>query len=179
MPDVKRASKFLSLVLRHQPQVANVTLDAQGWVPIDALIAGSNGRLDRASIDAAVADNDKQRFGVSADGKRIRARQGHSIPVDLSLVPERPPQFLYHGTNVKAYGRIEIEGLKKMDRQHVHMATETSTAVTVGMRQGSAVVIRIEALAMHHAGFEFFKSENGVWLTDHVPAQFLQGLEVG
>ena len=179
MPDVKRASKFLSLVLRHQPQVANVTLDAQGWVDIDALIAGSNGRLDRASIDAAVADNDKQRFGVSADGKRIRARQGHSIPVDLSLVPVSPPDFLYHGTNVKAYDTIHIEGLKKMARQHVHMAVEIGTARSVGMRHGSEVVIRIDAGEMHLAGFEFYKSENGVWLTDHVPAQFLQGLEVG
>lgn len=175
--ETKNAGKFLSLVLRHEPSAANVSLDAEGWVYVDYLINGSGGKLTRSIIDEVVSTNDKQRFAISDDGKWIRANQGHSVVVDLKLKPEVPPEFLYHGTNYQVTRVILSEGLKKMQRHHVHMAEETGTAVKVGMRQGAPVVFRIDAKKMHDFGHEFFKSENGVWLVDYVPPDFLRRVQ--
>lgn len=169
----KKAGLFMCLVLRHNPSAANVTADAEGWVDIDALIRGSHGRLTRPIINDIVATNNKQRFAISEDGKRIRARQGHSFPVDLGLVPVTPPDVLYHGTYPNAVPMIMKEGLKKMKRQHVHMAAETATASSVGMRHGTPIVFRVDAKAMLASGHKFYCSENGVWLTEHVPPEFL------
>lgn len=171
---VVHASKFMSLVLRHKPQTANVTPDAFGWVDIEALIEGSRGKLTRGLIDAVVVENDKQRFAVSQDGKRIRARQGHSFPVELDLQPLPPPDVLYHGTYVSALGAIQREGLKKMQRHHVHLAAETGTATSVGMRRGAPVILVIDAKAMHLEGYTFYCSENGVWLVDAVPVKYIK-----
>jgi putative RNA 2'-phosphotransferase len=168
-----RASKFLSLVLRHKPEAARVTLDANGWASIDAILKGAPW-LTREMIDLAVAENAKQRFSVSEDGTRIRARQGHSINVDVGLEEAAPPAVLYHGTYPGAMDAIRREGLLKMKRQHVHMADERQTASSVGMRRGAPIVLRIQAVRMHQDGFKFFRSENGVWLTDHVPSKYLE-----
>ena len=169
-----KASHFLSKVLRHDPAAANVTLDAQGWADIDALIVGSGGRVTREALDAAVAENDKQRFAISEDGKRIRARQGHTVPVELGLKAEVPPEVLYHGTYPDAVKAILREGLQRMKRHHVHMAKDSDTANAVGRRKGAPVLLQIEANAMHAAGHKFYQSENGVWLTEHVPPEYLK-----
>jgi len=153
--------------------VIGLKLDGEGWASIDEIIEKSGGKLTRDLIDRAVRDNPKQRFGVSGDGKRIRARQGHSFPVELGLVPVEPPEVLYHGTYPKAIDAIRAEGLSKMNRQHVHMAADTETASSVGMRRGTPVLLRIRSGAMHKAGYEFFRSENGVWLTEHVPSEYI------
>jgi putative RNA 2'-phosphotransferase len=169
-----KAGLFLCLVLRHKPSAAHVTADAQGWVDIAALIAGSQGRLTRPIIEEIVATNNKQRFAISEDGKKIRAKQGHSIPIDLQLEPVIPPDVLYHGTYPGAVPSIGREGLNKMQRHHVHMAEDTTTATSVGMRKGAPVVFIVNAKAMHAAGFKFYRSENGVWLADRVPPEFLK-----
>jgi putative RNA 2'-phosphotransferase len=169
------ASKFVSLVLRHQPEVIGLPLDSEGWAEIDALIQLSQPHhpLTRALIDEVVATNNKQRFAISDDGTRIRARQGHSIEVELGLVAIVPPEYLFHGTAMHSVEAIRREGLSKRSRQHVHLSSEADTATRVGARHGRPVVLRIHAAAMTTAGHAFFRSENGVWLTDAVPAEFI------
>ena len=174
-PDHERVSRFLGYVLRHRPDAIGLSLDAEGWAEIDALLrlAQRELPLTRAMIDDAVARNDKQRYAISDDGLRIRARQGHSFAVDLGLMPQVPPAKLYHGTATRFVDAIRREGLVKRDRQHVHLSPSVDTATVVGARHGRVVVLTIDAAAMHAAGHVFFRSENGVWLVDAVPPNFL------
>ena len=172
-----RISKFLSLVLRHQPQRAGIELDEAGWVDVDELLAGcarSGIRLDRARLEQLVRDSDKQRFALSEDGKRIRANQGHSVEVSLGYTPKEPPEVLFHGTVERFLSSIREKGLLRGSRHHVHLSADESTAAKVGQRRGRPVVLRVHAGAMHRDGHEFFVSDNGVWLTEHVPAIYLE-----
>ncbi|KVC57733.1 RNA 2'-phosphotransferase [Burkholderia stagnalis] len=174
-------SKYLSYLLRHEPQAIGLQLDPEGWADIDALVAGAarHGRqLDRATIEAVVATNDKKRFALSDDGRRIRAVQGHSTPAVQRQYPERqPPDVLYHGTATRFLESIHAQGLKAGTRHHVHLSQDMSTAISVGKRYGKPVVLAIRARHMHERGFRFFMAENGVWLTDAVPAEFLSLLD--
>lgn len=183
---VLAASKFLALVLRHRPGRIGLTLDAAGWADIDALIARAAGHhpLTRALIEQAVAENDKQRYAISEDGRRIRARQGHShavaVALDLPAVAPpavAPPAVLYHGTATRWLDAILREGLDRRSRQHVHLSADADTAIRVGARHGRPVVLRVDAAAMVAAGHVFHRSENGVWLTEAVPPAFLQRLD--
>ena len=169
-------SKFLSLVLRHAPETIDLVLDAQGWAETDELIAkaAAHGkRYTRESIARIVAESDKQRFRLSDDGQRIRANQGHSVEIDLALPSVIPPEVLYHGTATRFLEAIMREGLLKQKRQHVHLSVSLETAIKVGSRHGRPVVLVVNALAMHAAGYVFYLADNGVWLTDHVPKEFL------
>lgn len=171
-----RTSKFLSLVLRHEPERIGLQLDPGGWVEVDALLAACTQHgtaIDRAALDEIVATNEKKRFAYSEDGRRIRASQGHSVEVSLGYTPQAPPSRLFHGTATRYLEAIRREGLQKRERQHVHLSAEEATATNVGQRHGKAVVLVVRAAAMQAQGFEFFISENGVWLTDHVPAEFI------
>jgi len=175
--DLTKASKFMSLVLRHKPEEIGLGLDANGWAEMGELIekAGAHGvALTRAVIEEVVATSDKQRFAIDETGDRIRANQGHSVDVDLGLSPQLPPDTLFHGTGEKSVGAIRTEGLKAGRRQHVHLSRDEETAVKVGSRHGRPVVLRIAAGRMHEQGHAFFLSTNGVWLTDCVPSQFIQ-----
>lgn len=171
-----RISKYLSLVLRHDPSAAGVTLDAEGWVGVDELLAGVarhgfSFTLDE--LEEVVQTSDKQRFAFSPDAEQIRANQGHSIAVELNLPQETPPALLYHGTVERFLTSIMENGLEKRARQHVHLSADVSTATRVGSRRGKPVILTIAAANMHSAGFSFFRSANGVWLTDHVPPQYI------
>ncbi|MCB9628179.1 MAG: RNA 2'-phosphotransferase [Sandaracinaceae bacterium] len=176
------ASKFLSLVLRHQPEVAGLTLDAAGWVNVDALLEGcaacGNG-LTRAQLEHIVSTSSKQRFAFSEDGLRIRANQGHSTEVELGLTPVEPPTRLFHGTVAAALPAIRAAGLQRMARHHVHLSADEGTALAVGGRRGKPVLLRVDAGAMHAAGHLFYLSANGVWLTTDVPSAFIEGLSAG
>jgi len=175
-PHLVRISKFLSRVLRHRPQEAGLTLDAHGWADVDAVLLGAQRRglaLDRATLLLVVAENDKQRFALSPDGQRIRANQGHSLPVDLELQALAPPDVLYHGTAAQFLESIRREGLRRGRRQHVHLSLDASTAARVGGRRGTAIVLTVQAARMNADGHVFFRSANGVWLTDHVPVAYL------
>jgi putative RNA 2'-phosphotransferase len=175
--DLKSKSKFLSYVLRHAPESIGLTLDENGWAAVDELLdkAGAAGkRLDHATLKEIVATNDKKRFTLSEDGNRIRAAQGHSVEVALGLEPVIPPETLYHGTATRFLDAIRAEGLKPGSRQQVHLSADEVTATAVGSRHGRPAVLRVAAGAMHMAGHAFFQADNGVWLTDHVPPQFLQ-----
>lgn len=171
------SSKFLSLVLRHRPDVIGISLDTEGWMPVEDLLAAcaQHGRaISREQLDAVVRTNDKQRFGFSADGSWIRANQGHSLPVDLGLAPEEPPDLLYHGTVQHFLESIRRDGLTKGNRHHVHLSPDIQTATKVGQRRGRPVVLVIEAGRMFRDGHTFFRSENGVWLTDAVPTEYIR-----
>jgi putative RNA 2'-phosphotransferase len=172
----KRLSKFLSFVLRHQPEAAGLTLDESGWANVDAVLLGARSQGLAMTMDElryVVETSDKRRFALSADERCIRAQQGHSIEVDLDLPPSTPPEFLYHGTVARFLPAIMAEGLKKGARHHVHLAADRATAEGVGARRGAPVVLCVQAEVMHREGHAFFLSGNGVWLTETVPPIFL------
>ena len=175
MSHLVSTSKFLSLVLRHQPEIIGLSLDDAGWADIDVLIRLSQAHrpLTRALIEQVVEENSKQRFAISEDGRRIRANQGHSIEVELGLQPLAPPTLLYHGTATRFVDAIRREGLVKRSRQHVHLSADADTATAVGARHGKPAVLIVRAGEMAAAGHAFFRSENGVWLTDAVPVGFI------
>lgn len=172
-----RMSKYLSRHLRHRPEAIGLTLEPGGWVAVDALLAAArrNGfALTRADLDEIVARNDKHRFSFDETGQRIRASQGHSVPVDLQLAPVNPPDVLYHGTGRATVATILREGLRKMRRHHVHLSADAATALKVGARHGAPAVLLVDAAAMARDGYQFYRSENGVWLTESVPPRYLQ-----
>lgn len=174
--DQIRLSKFLSFVLRHKPDAIGLTLRPDGWIDIDELIAKANAagtRFDRETLLLVVATSDKKRFSVSEDGGRIRAAQGHSVPVELGLLPQEPPAVLYHGTATRFLDSIRKHGLKPQARQHVHLSNDQATAQRVGQRHGKPIVLKVDARAMHAMGIRFYRADNGVWLTDEVSPEFL------
>jgi putative RNA 2'-phosphotransferase len=174
---VFKISKFLSLILRHEPQKIGLVLDSSGWADVDELIRLCNAQgknLDRQLLEEVVSTNDKKRFAFSDDGLRIRASQGHSIEIDLALTPTYPPELLYHGTASRFIDSIRATGLNSGTRQHVHLSTDAATATKVGQRHGKPVILTVLASHMSAAGYLFYLSANGVWLTEKVPVTFLQ-----
>ena len=169
-------SKLISLALRHYPERLVLTLDAHGWADVEALIHAINTiqPFDRKQLEAIVRTDSKQRYAFSPDRTRIRASQGHSLPVDLELSPVAPPAILWHGTGERFVHSIMREGLKPMGRQYVHLSADQDTAVKVGRRHGKPVLFAVDAARMAGDGLRFYRSENGVWLTDAVPAQYLK-----
>ena len=172
-----KQSKFLSLVLRHQPETVGLTLDEAGWVSVSELLTqlAAHGRgMSMEELEHVVATNDKQRFSFNADKTRIRANQGHSLKtLDLGLQPIEPPEILYHGTAERFLESILQTGLEKRSRQHVHLSADIDTAHKVGSRHGKPVILKVAAGQMQRNGCVFFRSDNGVWLTDHVPIVYL------
>ena len=165
-------SKFLSLVLRHKPETIGLTLDKHGWIEVEALLQAAQQHrqpISREKLDEVVFTNDKQRFSFSPDGLKVRANQGHSVVVDVELQPVSPPQFLFHGTVARFLEAIQASGLSKMQRQHVHLSATTGTALRVGAPRGQPILLQVAAGKMHEDGYVFFRSKNGVWLTDNVP----------
>lgn len=172
----KEISKFLSLVLRHQPQKIGLIIDENGWVNVDELLNKLNQyhwQIDRQILEEIVKTNDKQRFAFDETKEKIRASQGHSIDVDLGLLPIEPPEILYHGTADKYILSIQKEGLKSQSRQHVHLSENIETATKVGQRHGKVIVLQIKAKEMYKNGFFFYLSANNVWLCDSVPIEFI------
>jgi putative RNA 2'-phosphotransferase len=170
-------SKFLSYVLRHDPDSLGLTLGEGGWVSVQLLLdacARHGKSLDRATLERVVHENAKQRFAFSQDGGSIRASQGHSVQVELGYTAATPPDTLFHGTVERFLPAIRREGLQRGERHHVHLSAEKTVAASVGQRRGKPVVLEIDAAAMAREGFAFFRSDNGVWLTHEVPARFLR-----
>ena len=169
-----RISKRMSLVLRHQPGSIGITLDDAGWVEIDTLLGGfaKHGlRIEREVVEEVVETNPKKRFEI--DGDRVRARQGHSIDVELGYEPQLPPDVLYHGTAESNVESIRENGLHRAKRHAVHLSTDPATMLAVGSRHGKPVVVAIDAARMHADGFQFTLTGNNVWLTDSVPAEYV------
>ncbi|HCK88230.1 MAG TPA: RNA 2'-phosphotransferase [Erysipelotrichaceae bacterium] len=173
-----KTSRYISLILRHQPEVIGITLDEHGWADVNALIEGVNRThpLNREILEEIVRTDEKQRYSFNADHTKIRANQGHSIPVDVELKQCEPPEILYHGTGEKYVSSILKEGLIPKSRLYVHLSKDEATAKQVGSRHGKPAVFAVEAGEMHRQGHVFFLSENGVWLVKHVPASYLHRL---
>jgi putative RNA 2'-phosphotransferase len=177
-----RISKYLSLHLRHHPERLGLTLAEGGWVDVEELLAAcarDGFPITRAEVDEVVRTSDKQRFAFDPTGTLIRANQGHSVPVDLQLEPVEPPAVLYHGTGEGSVASILTTGLDKRARHHVHLSADVPTATKVGARHGKAVVLVVDAAGMHRAGHRFYRSANGVWLTERVPPEYLHRLQQG
>ena len=171
--DIKKLSKFLSLILRHKPETIGIKLDKNGWANVSEILRGM--KIDFATLEKVVTENDKQRFSFNDDKTKIRANQGHSVKVDVELVEKIPPEILYHGTIEKNLKSIVAQGLLKMNRLHVHLSADIETAKKVASRRsGNAVIFEIAARQMYNDGYKFFQSANGVWLTGKVPPKYLK-----
>ena len=172
---LKNCSIYLSLILRHKPEQAGITLDRHGWAKVDELIKGVRMKypLDMETLEEIVATDSKQRYSFNEDHTLIRANQGHSIPVDVELEQMEPPGHLYHGSGMKYYASILENGILPKSRLYVHLSEDIDTAMAVGARHGDPVVWCIDAEAMYNQGFIFYESVNGVWLTERVPNEFL------
>lgn len=173
-------SRYMSLILRHKPDVIGISLDEHGWANVEELISGiaKTHPMDMAILEEIVRTDNKQRYSFNDDKTLIRANQGHSIPVDVELEQLEPPEILYHGTSEKFCASIEREGLLHKSRLYVHLSADTETAVKVGRRHGKPVVYIIKSGMMYADGFCFFKSVNGVWLTDHVPTKYMERINI-
>lgn len=173
----KKTSKFLSYVLRHHPELIGLSLDENGWANVDELITKSKRDPHEGiffeELNEIVETNDKKRFIFNEDKTRIRANQGHSIDINLALIPQKPPQFLYHGTAQSNIDSILENGIEKRNRQHVHLSEDKETATKVGMRHGKPIILTINTEKMFNDGIEFYLSENNVWLTDFVDIQYI------
>ena len=170
-------SKFISLLLRHKPEVINLTLDNNGWANVDELLDKLNKSgydMNFNELKEIVVTNDKQRFTFNEDETKIRANQGHSINVDLELKEEVPPDVLYHGTATRFLDSILEKGLLKQSRNHVHLSSSKDTALNVGKRYGTPVILIIDAKRMYRDGKKFYLSKNGVWLVDYVAPEYIK-----
>jgi putative RNA 2'-phosphotransferase len=177
--EINSISKFLSLVLRHQPEFIGLTLNDEGWANVDDLLrlSAQHGQIITKDILNVVVDtNNKKRFAFSDDRQFIRASQGHSIEVSLGYQTQTPPEILYHGTAIQSVHSIFATGLHKQKRQHVHLSADIETATKVGQRHGKPAILEVYTGDMFRQGYLFFLSANGIWLTDHVPAEFIKTL---
>ena len=175
-PNVE-TSKFLSYILRHEPESIGLTLDSEGWADINDLIQLANTSGNNITLEKihSIVENDKKgRFSVASDGQCIRAVQGHSLQsVDLKLEETTPPASLFHGTAQRFIESINAEGLISKDRQYVHLTADYETAVKTGMRYGRPVVLNIDSQKMQEYGCKFYQAENNVWLTLAVPPAYI------
>jgi len=173
----KNTSKFLSYVLRHNPEKLGITLDENGWTSVAILLEKINVEpysLSMDELEEIVATNTKKRFAFNDDQTKIRANQGHSVAIDLGIASKQPPEFLYHGTVEKFIVSIQEKGLIKGSRQHVHLSADKETAINVGSRRGKPIILTVRSSEMHAENYAFYQSENGVWLTDEVPTKFIE-----
>ncbi len=170
------ASKFMSLILRHKPEAIGIRLDEHGWAKVDELIAGiaKTRKFNMEMLEEIVRTDEKQRYSFSEDKKRIRANQGHSVPVDVELEEAEPPEELWHGTGEKYESSIDAQGLIPKSRLYVHLSKDRETAVKVGQRHGKPVLYIVRSGEMRRDGYRFYLSKNGVWLTKKVPAKYLK-----
>ena len=171
----KEISKYISLILRHKPEVIGISLDEHGWANVDELIEGVSKThpIDMAVLEQIVSEDEKQRYSFNEDKTLIRANQGHSIPVDVELEEKQPPEILYHGTGEKYVSSINEQGLIPKSRLYVHLSKDEETAVKVGQRHGKPVIYKVKSGDMYRDGYKFFRSVNGVWLTKNVPVKYL------
>lgn len=175
---LNKTSRFISMILRHKPGVIGIPLDEHGWANVSELVEGVNKvhPLDMETLEEIVRTNEKQRFSFNEDKTKIRANQGHTIPVDVELEEKDPPEVLYHGTGEKYVESIDSTGLEPRQRLYVHLSTDKEMAVKVGQRHGKPVVYRVNSGQMAKNGYVFYLSVNGVWLTKAVPVQYLEKL---
>jgi putative RNA 2'-phosphotransferase len=169
-----KLSKKMSYALRHRPDEFGLELKEGGWVGLIEL-AKALGVVPAAISEVVTTPSDKVRFIIEQRNfwPCIRAAQGHSIDIDLQLKPVEPPDMLFHGTYVGVLDKIFDTGLKKMGRTHVHLSSSTTAAIEVGARRGKPVLIQVNSLKAHMEGIKFYLADNGVWLSDDIPPEYL------
>jgi len=170
-------SKFMSLALRHEPQKVDIQLDEHGWANTEKLITGINNigyTVTLEDIKKIVETNDKQRFKFNDDFTQIRANQGHSVKINVDLKEITPPDILYHGTSLSNLDSIQKNGIRSQSRLHVHLSSDKETAKQVGSRHGKPVILIINTKQMYMDKYNFYLSENKVWLTDKVPPKYIK-----
>ena len=177
----KKLSRFLARILRHRPEMIGISLDKNGWANVDELIRGINdtGReIDLPILRRIVSENDKKRFSFNEDETKIRANHGHTVVVDVDLVPKTPPEILYHGTVESNVPSIENNGLSRMKRLYVHLSADKEKAMNVASRRkGSPVIYEVSSRKMNEDGYTFYQAINGIWLTKYVPREYISILK--
>jgi putative RNA 2'-phosphotransferase len=179
MTDKERThiGKFMSLVLRHEPQAIGAKLDVDGWLPLETLVNGMQKTYPSITVQnivEIVESSDKKRFQFSESRSHIRAVQGHSVAIEGSTVQlAEAPEYLYHGTAISKVVTIQSEGLKPMSRIHVHLSADRETAIIVGRRHGKPAVFQVNSAVAKSDGVQFFLAENGVWLCNSLPPKYL------
>lgn len=176
MGRLNHLSGLLSFILRHKPETVGIQLSEHGWADVDSLLAGMNAygrKISMEDLKKIVEKDKKGRYAFNEDNTKIRARQGHSVNVDVGLRQEVPPKILYHGTSRDVYKKIQKEGIQKMRRLYVHLSLDYDTAMCVGRRHGVPYVFAVDTEKMHQDGIPFFVSENGIWMTEYVGAEYL------
>ena len=168
-------SRMLSHALRHQPELYGIQLNLQGWADIEMIL--DKMMIDQNELEFVVNNKSKRRFSISDDKKSIRANQGHSINIQMDLIPNIPPTILYHGTSMRTKRSILNDGISRMKRNHVHLSSDVATAIEVGRRHGKPIVFKILAKMMYEDKFEFFISDNRAWLTKNVPPKYLEFMD--
>lgn len=172
-----RISKFMAKVLRHKPELIGLQVDKNGWADVEELLTkAEKPGFDRDMLERIVALDEKGRYEFDAEGRRIRACQGHSIQVDAGWIHQPAPAVLYHGSAVQSEEAIDREGLKPMSRLLVHLSKDAATARSVGSRHGRPVIYAVDARKMEEDGYSFYQAHNGVWLTEAVPPRYLKKL---
>lgn len=176
----EKISKYMSMILRHRPEVIGIQLDEHGWADVNELIEGiaKKKKFNREILEEIVRTDSKQRYSFNEDKTKIRANQGHSISVDLELEPLEPPEILWHGTAEKYVASIEKTGLRPGNRMYVHLSSDMQTAEKVGSRHGKPIVYQVKSGEMYRKGFRFYRSVNGVWLTIMVPVEYLVNIGI-
>lgn len=172
-------SRYMSLILRHKPEVIGITLDEHGWADVNELIKGiaKTKLFNMKILEEIVRTDNKQRYSFNEDKTKIRANQGHSVPVDVELKQKTPPDYLWHGTGQKYVPSIDKQGLLPKSRLYVHLSSDEKTAITVGSRHGIPVIYKVHSRQMAEQGYQFYCSVNGVWLTKEVPVKYLEKIK--
>lgn len=167
--------KYLSFILRHgREEYEQGLIDSHGWMSIDDL-ASMKG-YTRELIEEIVNTNNKARYEYNEDKTKIRARQGHSIPVDIELKEVTPPDILFHGTADRFLDSIFEQGIKAQSRLYVHLSQDKNVALSVGKRHGNPVILKVDSARMRNDGIKFYLSNNGVWLTEFVDKKYISVL---
>ena len=178
MKNLKQTSVFISLILRHKPEVIGISLDCHGWASVKELIDGINKTddysIDMQTLEKIVRTDNKQRYSFNDNHTLIRANQGHSINVDVELIEKEPPEILFHGTGEKYVEAIRKDGLIPKLRLYVHLSKDKEIAEKVGERHGKPYIFIVKSGEMFRAGYKFYISVNGVWLTKSVPVKYLE-----
>ncbi|ENY8380922.1 RNA 2'-phosphotransferase [Clostridioides difficile] len=175
-----KLSIFISLILRHKPETIGIKLDDYGYADVNELIEKINntGRnINIEILEQIVKEDNKQRYSFNDARSKIRANQGHSINVNVELKELEPPKYLYHGTATRFLENIKNEGIIKQSRLYVHLSRDIDTAVKVGKRHGTPVILKINTGKMYENGYKFYLSENNVWLCEHIPFEYVEIFE--
>ena len=177
MKDLNEKSKFMSLLLRHKPEVGNIKLDSLGYTDVNKLLTVLD--ISKEELDEIVRTDNKKRYSYNEDETKIRANQGHSVKnVHIDFKEYIGDKKLYHGSAMKYFDSIMKNGLCPQTRQYVHLSQDIATAINVGMRHAKTkdnlVIFEIDTKTMKKDGYKFYISDNNVVLTECIPEKYLK-----